>query len=567
MLRSVEVESARLLSVLVATTAPTLVEDAGGRVLAVSGALAAALGVDEAALLGRPSTSLALDRLAGRRKTVSLGAWRVMRWEPSESTEEARATKTRFLAALSHDLRTPLNAILGTAERLRRGGPLEPERVHASALRIERNAHALLLLLDDLFDSTQLDEGLEIEPVPFALADLFRHVMEVARDVAEPRGVSLVLDHDPLLPERVLGDVRRLRQILGGLMTRGARRAARGRVTLRARRDESPEARLAASADARFPLRLEVSVEGSGDSAGESTRAGIDLLGRIASAIGGRLVCDERFDRCVLTLALPIAPASASLSRGEVRGQIARAVLRGRVLVVDDSAENRELLGSLVAAAGLEVDVVEDGEAALELAERKLFDLALVDLRMPGLDGFSLRAALDERARRDGEVRLPVVAVTADAVAGTRERCLAAGFADCVYKPIEGDALLRVVRRRLRRNVLVADDDGDLRALVAAFLEDAGWRVFSVDDGAQAVAQLADRTVHALVVDLEMPVLDGFGVIERARTLLPHVPVIALTGHRDPETRRRAQAAGFHEVLTKPLEGALLVERLRTLLP
>jgi CheY-like chemotaxis protein len=274
-------------------------------------------------------------------------------------------------------------------------------------------------------------------------------------------------------------------------------------------------------------------------------------------------VCDERLDRFVLTLALPIAPASASLSRGEVRGQIARAVLRGRVLVVDDTAENRELLGSLVAAAGLEVDLVADGEAALELAEHKLFDLALVDLRMPGLDGFALRAALDERARRDGEVRLPVVAVTADAVAGTRERCLAAGFADCVYKPIEGDALLRVVRRRLRRNVLVADDDGDLRALVAAFLEDAGWRVFSVDDGAQAVALLSDRTVHAMVVDLEMPVLDGFGVIDRARAIVPHTPVIALTGHRDPETRRRAQAAGFHEVLTKPL----LVERLRTLLP
>lgn len=439
--------------------------------------------------------------------------------------------------------------------------------MHASALRIERNAHALLLLLDDLFDSTQLDDGLEVEPVPFALADLFRHAVEVARDVAEPRGVSLVLDHDPLLPERVLGDVRRLRQILGGLMTRGASRSERGRVTLRARRDEDPETRVEASNNGRFPLRIEVSVEGSGGAMSEATKAGVELLARIAAAIGARLSCDERHARCVLTLALPIAPASASLSRGDVHGQLARATLRGRVLVVDDSAENRELLGSLVTAAGLEVELVADGEAALALAERHVFDLALVDLRMPGLDGFGLRAALDERARSDGEARLPVVAVTADAVAGTRERCLAAGFADCVYKPIEGDALLRVVRRRLRRNVLVADDDGDLRALVSAFLEDAGWRVFAADDGAAALAHLRDRTVHAMVVDLEMPVLDGFGLMERARELVPHVPVIALTGHRDPETRRRAQAAGFREVLTKPVEGAVLVERLRTLLP
>jgi CheY-like chemotaxis protein len=186
---------------------------------------------------------------------------------------------------------------------------------------------------------------------------------------------------------------------------------------------------------------------------------------------------------------------------------------------------------------------------------------------MPGLDGFSLRSALDVSALTVGETRLPVVAVTADAVAGTRERCMAAGFRDCLYKPIEGDTLLRSVRRQLRRNVLVADDDDDLRALVTAFLEDAGWRVFPAEDGEHAIEQLGDRTVHAVVADLEMPRLDGFGVLARVREVDARIPVVALTGHRDAETRRRAQAAGFHDVLTKPIEGATLVERLRPLLP
>lgn len=550
---------------------PSAIADAEGRVVHANEALETLVG---GAVAGRALSELSPAPV----ERVALGERTLVRWasasddvrralvDSEAAAQRARAAKSRFLASMSHELRTPLNAILGTAELLRRGGSLEPERVFASAQRIERNAHALLLLLDDLFDSTQIDEGLEIERGPFVLADLFRHAVEVAREPAESRGASLVLDVDPRLPERMLGDVRRLRQIVGGLTVRGARRAERGRVTIRARRDDSLEARAEATARGEFPLRIEVAVEGA-TQVTDAARSGLELLTRIAEAIDARLVCDDRHDRCVLSVAMPIAPASSSFGRAELRGQLARATLRGRVLVVDDTAESRELVASLLSAAGIEAEVYGDGESALEGARERFFDLALVDLRMPGLDGFALRSALHLQARTEGELSLPVVAVTADAVAGTRERCLAAGFADCLYKPIEGDAFLRAVRRRLRRNVLVADDDADLRALVAAFLEDAGWRVFAAEDGADAAARLHDRTVHALVVDLEMPGVDGFGLLARAREKLPTVPVIALTGHRDAATRRRAQEAGFSEVLTKPVEGALLVERLRTLMP
>ncbi|HJK91276.1 MAG TPA: response regulator, partial [Polyangiaceae bacterium LLY-WYZ-15_(1-7)] len=443
----------------------------------------------------------------------------------ASAARAANAAKTQFLAMMSHDLRTPLNAILGTAQLLAEGG-VEAERAPALGARIERNAMALVTLIDDLLEISRIESGVvEVEPAPFDPWSLLEELVEQVRDPAEQKGLALTLEIDEAVPPRLLGDARRLRQVLANLASNAVKYTPRGGVRIRAGRDAEGE-----GGRGRFPLRVEVRDTGPGiepahlphvfepfyraGREGEGTGLGLSIATRIAEAMGASLEAESvpgEGSVFRLRVDLPLASVSTELRRDGL--PLARRPLRGRVLVADDHAESRETLAGRLAGMGLEVRTASDGDEAFQQASSRLFELLVLDLAMPGRSGDEVVRAL--RAGEGDAARTPALCVTAHAIEGVADRCREAGFDEVLFKPVPAEAMARAVRRALRRNVVVVDDDEDMRALLVALLEDDGRRVLEAATGEEALGWVEREPVHLVLADLGMPGMDGWALGRR----------------------------------------------------
>lgn len=240
---------------------------------------------------------------------------------------------------------------------------------------------------------------------------------------------------------------------------------------------------------------------------------------------------------------------------------------RARLLVVEDSPANAAVLGAMLSRAGYEVHVVEEAGAALALFEAHVWSLVLMDLDLPDMQGDELARRMRESEARSGRARTPVVACTAQVTADARQRCEAAGMDGFLGKPLHRDLLLSEVRRLLRPKpgVLVVDDAIETHVLYDRWLAELDVPILHARDGLSALELLARREAAAVLLDVEMPGIDGVETARRIRAL-PHGPaltILVVTGHTDPEVRRRAIAAGADRVLVKPVVRAALLAAVR----
>ena len=238
-----------------------------------------------------------------------------------------------------------------------------------------------------------------------------------------------------------------------------------------------------------------------------------------------------------------------------------------RILVAEDNPQNQRVATRFLESAGARVEIALDGQAAVEMAAKTRYDVILMDLQMPVVDGKQAAVAIRDAEHRRNDEPVPIVAFTAHAVEGVRQQCLAAGMNDYIVKPITGRDLVNTVHRWVDRRpaVLVADDASAVRDLVELSLRDT-YRIVQATNGQEALEQFARQPIALVMLDLNMPVLDGYATAAaiRLRDDGQQVPIVALTGADGEDARDRARAAGCTMHLVKPVRRATLLSAVDT---
>jgi PAS domain S-box-containing protein len=376
------------------------------------------------------------------------------------AAEAATHAKSQFLANMSHEFRTPLNAIMGFGQILMRRVQ-EPES-KGMVEKVLASSRQLLAMLNDVLNLVRLDDGgLAIKDEEFRFDDLIRRVADEAAAKAAAKGLAFYVAM-AVVPNTLRGDVERLASLLANYLDNAVKFTDAGSVTLASRvvqegaadlllRFEVRDTGLGIPAEARARIFEPFEqVDGSSTRRHGGTGLGLAINQRLAHLLGGEVGVDSVPGRgstfwATVRLARPGPdPETAPDLAGRLRERHGGC----RILVVEDEATNRALIADMLSETGLELDMVEDGLAALERVRGQAYDLVLMDLRMPRMDGLAATRAI--RALSDRQA-MPIVAVTANATEADRQDCLAAGMNDFLAKPVDLNLLMATLLKWLRR--------------------------------------------------------------------------------------------------------------------
>lgn len=553
-----------------------------------------------------PPTEITLNAVAD---AIALGIERKQKEEvlrrAKDTAEDATRAKSECLANMSYEIRTPMKGVIGMTELL-----LDTDLSSAQRSLLEvvkSSADALLSILNDILDFSKIEaRKLELDPIPFDLAAALDETVRSLAPHAHQKGLELAYHLPASVPCSLVGDPSRMRQIIVNLIGNAIKFTETGEVILGVECEAVTsdtvvlhfaviDTGMGVPAEKQATIFEALSqVDASTTRHFGGTGLGLAITTQLIALMGGRIWLEStpgggsKFHFTLpFGIGAPIAPVAPPSDLADLHGL--------PVLVVDDNATNRRILEEILFLWGMRPTLVDSGQAALHSMERAQADghpfaLVLLDFQMPDMDGFQVAEHIKNRS---GIAGTTVMMLSSVGQHGDAQRCRELGIAAYLTKPIRQSLLLEaalsilagargsangalVTRHSLRETqrplrVLVAEDNRVNQLVASRMLEKRGHAVTIATDGRQALAELARERFDIVLMDIQMPEMDGFEATAEIRRGEAqsggHIPIVALTAHARAEDRERCLAAGMDEFLSKPFSAADLFGMIEKLSP
>ncbi len=516
-----------------------------------------------------------------------------------ETAEAANRSKSDFLAQMSHEIRTPMNAIIGMADLLWETLLSAEQRQYVRIFR--RAGISLLNLLNDILDLSRIESGhLELEEIDFDLRELLDNVCELLAIRAHEKGLELACRVMPNVPTNLRGDPNRLRQVLTNLVGNAIKFTASGEVVLRVEREAGgsqtgflqftvsdtgigiPEEKLARVFESFTQVDASTTRQYGGSG------LGLAITKYLVELMGGRIWLESKVGAgSTFSFIAPFEAGRELATQAESKALDLKGL---RTLIVDDNSTNRLILAETLAAWGAFLTTAENGAQALTELVRasqagESYGLVLLDCRMPGMDGFELAEHIQSHPSL---AAMTVLMLTSEDRAGDIARGQSLGINAYLIKPIQRAELSKAIQSaigktpgaaemesvqedsyrvtdQLSLHLLLADDSEDNVFLIQSYLRHSGCSVDVAENGEEAVRKFRSDQYDLVLMDLQMPVMDGYAATRRIREVergrkAKSVPILALSAYALQSEIDKSREAGCTAYLTKPIRRKTLLD-------